>query len=528
MENDLAHQQSMISALMDVRVYPHEAKRVQMIETHISWVLLAGQYAYKIKKAVDFGFLDFSTLGKRQFFCEEEIRLNSRLAPLIYLDVVPIGGSAERPKLNVEPAIEYAVKMRRFSIANEMDRMIMRGKVLPDHIDRLATLLGQFHQNQHEAKSDKPYGSVPTVREAALGNFDEFPAVIKETIGSERIDALRDQTRKELTTCTSQIAERQRQRCVRECHGDLHLGNIFIRQGEAIPFDGIEFNPAFRWIDVISDVAFTFMDLMHYGRSDFAWRLINGWLEVTGDYEGLSLLRFYASYRAAVRAKVCAIRVSQSILARSEEKRSLAKAGAYLDLAKNLLKRPRLMLVITHGLPGSGKTFLAQMALERFGFIRIRSDVERKRMHGLSPLESSRSQASSGIYGPEATQQTYERLEQLAQTLLSAHFPVIVDAAFLKLEEREQFRKLAAKMGVPFLIASIQAGESTLRSRVEQRQKRSKDASEADLSVLALLKTVQEPLLPQESEYVVTFVNEGVPANLANEPGWSRIGELLA
>ena len=526
-ESDLLRQQSLISSLMDARIYPHAVRKVYLIETHISWVILAGRYAYKIKKAVYFGFLNFSSLSRRRHFCEEEIRLNARLAPQIYLDVVAIGGTPEAPALGNEPAIEYAVRMRRFSIANEMDRLIVRGKVMPSHIDRLAVLLGRFHQHQYVAKPDMPYGSAATVYEAALGNFEHFPASVQAVIGAERIDVLRDLTEQEFGACASQIEKRQAQGFVRECHGDLHLGNILVRSGEAIPFDGIEFNPHFRWIDVISDIAFPFMDLMHYGRADFAWRLLNGWLEQTGDYGGLTLLRFYAAYRAAVRAKVGAIRASQSKLSKRVLRRELSRAGQYLDLAANLLKRPQAALIITHGLPAAGKTLFAQMALERIGGIRIRSDVERKRLFGLSPLQSSRSQAGGSIYGVQATQQTYDRLLQLAKTLLGAHFPVIVDAAFLKHDEREQFRKLAGKMGAPFLIASVEANEATLHARIEQRQSAANDASEADHSVLTLLQAAQQALQENERADAVTFRNDGTPEMLQAEPGWGRIDALL-
>lgn len=527
MKTDIAQQQSLIASLMDARVYPHAVKKVQLIETHISWVLLAGKYAYKIKKAVDFGFLDFSTLKKRQFFCKEEIRLNSRLAPQIYLEVIPIGGTPQTPLLGEALAIEYAVKMRRFSIANEMDRLIVRDKISPAHVDSLAALLARFHKERYSAVSNMQHGSTTTVCEAALDNFEQFLPSVREIVGVDRIEALANLTEKEFGTCASLIERRQAQGFVRECHGDLHLGNILIRNGEAIPFDGIEFNPALRWIDVVNDIAFTFMDLLHFGRADYAWRLLNGWLELTGDYAGLTVLRFYASYRAVVRAKVIAIRASQSKTPNSNKRQALKKVQQYVDLAEALLVRQKPVLIITHGLPGAGKTLFAQMALERLGGIRIRSDVERKRLFGLSPLESTRSSVSEGVYGLEATQRTYERLVTLSQTLLAARFSVIVDAAFLKYEEREQFRKLAENMGAPFLVASIQAEENTLCARIKQRQRASKDASEADLSVLKLLQATQHALLPQELPYTVTFINEGEPANLAAESGWGRIDALL-
>jgi predicted kinase len=243
---------------------------------------------------------------------------------------------------------------------------------------------------------------------------------------------------------------------VRECHGDLHLGNVVLIGDEPVPFDCIEFNPALRWIDVMNEIAFTVMDLLHSGRPEFAWRLLNACLEESGDYGGISVLRFYLAYRAAVRAKVCAIRAGQAGVSRRAKSDERVACRNYLVLARQCLGQCRPVMIITHGLPGSGKTTFSQLALEQMGAIRIRSDVERKRLFGLGTLESSRSHVAD-IYSPEATRRTYARLHELAREILSAGFPVIVDAAFLKQDERDIFRKLAQNMSVPFAIASLHA-----------------------------------------------------------------------
>ena len=287
------HQSQLIAALLDGSRYPHGAKSVRLFETHISWVLLAGRYAYKIKKAADLGFLDFSTLEKRQFFCNEEIRLNRRLAPQIYLDAVPIGGRFDAPVIGQEPAIEYAVRMRRFSSASEMDRLLRHGQVWPQQIDSLAAVLAQFHFGLPPALPDSHYGTASAIGELALQNCGPLPPAAQEFVGSAALEALRVATKVEFTACQMLIAQRRAQGFVRECHGDLHLGNILIRGGKAVPFDGIEFNPLLRWGDIVGDIAFPFMDLQHFGRADFAWRLLNGWLEMTGDFDGLPLLRFF-------------------------------------------------------------------------------------------------------------------------------------------------------------------------------------------------------------------------------------------
>ncbi len=528
-QTDYSAQRKLVTALLDNRRYPHPAKTVRLIETHISWVLLAGRYAYKIKKALDLGFLDFTTLEARRFYCAEEIRLNRRLAPKIYLDVIPIGGDPEAPELGAQPAIEYAVRMRRFASARQMDRLLARGKILPRHLDSLAATLARFHSGLPAAEAGSAYGSAAAIRAAALQNFEQLQQLLKQSSDLDAVAALRQATEVAYIACGKRFGERHAQGYVRECHGDLHLGNIALIGDEPIPFDGIEFNPALRWIDVMDEAAFTVMDLLHRKRPEFAYRFLNAYLEATGDYGGVSVLRFYIAYRAAVRAKVSAIRASQPGMSKRDAADALATCRSYLELGGVYLARHQPALIITHGLPGSGKTTFAQAALERLQAIRIRSDVERKRLFGLAPSADSRSFLGSGIYGADATRRTYARLRELARELLMAGFPVIVDAAFLKQEERKQFRELAHGLAVPFAIASVQASEATLRARIVQRRNQANDASEAGIAVLETLQAAQEPLLPQELACAAEFVNEEESSSgLGNAHGWEKLNRLLA
>jgi hypothetical protein len=279
-----------------------------------------------------------------------------------------------------------------------------------------------------------------------------------------------------------------------------------------------------RWIDVISEIAFTVMDLQHQRRHDLASRFLNAWLQESGDYGSVRLLRFYVAYRAVVRAKVCAIRASQANQGRRARAAALASCRSYLALAGRSLERDKTALIITHGLPGSGKTIFAQAALERFGAIRIRSDVERKRLHDLAPLADSRSSPGTGLYAAEATRRTYARLLELAADLLKAGYTVIVDAAFLRQDERAQFSQLAHGLAVPFVIASLQASRNTLGTRISQRLQAGKDASEADLAVLQLLEEKQQGLSPQEQRSAVIFENEA--AGFA-ESAWAELEQRL-
>lgn len=516
-------QQRLVAALLDNRRYPHTARTVRLVETHISWVLLAGRYAYKIKKALDLGFLDFTTLEARRFYCNEEIRLNRRLAPKIYLDVIPIGGSPEAPEPGARPAIEYAVRMRRFASAKQMDRLVVHNKVLPGHMDSLASTLARFHGNLPVAETSSAFGSATAIRSAAMQNFEQLQLHLKEPADKKIVDELQHACEIAFAAGQIRFEERRAQGHVRECHGDLHLGNIVLVGSEPVPFDGIEFNPALRWIDVINEISFLVMDLLHRRRHELAYRFLNAYLEGTGDYGGVSVLRFYVAYRAAVRAKVSAIRASQAGMSKHGSSDVLAACRSYLALAEASLAPHRPALIITHGLPGSGKTTFAQAALERMQAIRIRSDVERKRLFGLEPLADSRSQIGSGMYSADATRRTYTRLHELAHGLLCANFPVIVDAAFLKREEREQFRELAHELGVPFTIASMQVSNTTLSARIAQRREDARDASEADIAVLETLQAAQEPLLPQERVYAVAFANDEGVDSAVNATSWDKL-----
>lgn len=527
-EMDYASQRVLVSALLDPRCFPHAARSVSVVETHISWVLLAGRYAYKIKKALDLEFLSFTTLQSREFYCGEEIRLNRRLAPQIYLDVIPIGGSPAHPRIGAQPAIEYAVRMRRFATSRQLDHLLARGEITAQHMGKLAATVAAFHRSLLPVEAGSTFGTATSIHGAAAQNFEQLQPLLTAQKDRDAVAALSVSSENEFAACEKIFAQRHVEGHVRECHGDLHLGNIVLIGDEPVPFDGIDFNPALRWIDVMDEAAFLVMDLLHKRRGDLAYRFLNGWLEATGDYHGVSVLRFYLAYRAVVRAKVSAIRTAQQIDAPRQQAQALAACRDYLALAAECFARRRPALIITHGLPGSGKSVFAEAALERLQAIRIRSDVERKRLFGLEPLADSHSQLGAGIYTADATRRTYTRLREVAREMLSAGFTVIVDAAFPRQSERAPFQQLADEMGAPFAIASIRASEATISGRVMQRRRDASDASEADISVLQQVQAVQQPLLPHELARTVEFFNDADRNDLA--PGsarWERLDELL-
>ncbi|NOV31584.1 bifunctional aminoglycoside phosphotransferase/ATP-binding protein [Methylomonas sp. ZR1] len=512
----------LISALCDPACFPHPVKRVTVLETHISWVLLAGRYAYKIKKPVDLGFLDFSQLSQRHFYCQEEIRLNRRLAPGIYLQVAAIGGSPKQPRINVEPAFEYAVKMRRFAAGKLLDTLLPHQEITPTHIDSLADTIARFHRGLAPASPDSNYGSPATIEAPARQNFQQLLELMKPE-DAALIKSMQDNCRQAFLAAENLFLQRQQAGFIRECHGDLHLGNIVLLRGRPVAFDGIEFSPELRWIDTMSDAAFLIMDLLHRGRADLAYRFLNAYVQISGDYAGLGVLRFYLSYRAAVRAKIAGFRFAQT---GAESARQACLS--YLNLADSSLSPRKPALLLTHGLPGCGKSAVSQLLLEKHQLIRLRSDVERKRLFGLSALQKSSSAIDGGIYHPQAGQKTYQHLLDLAQTLLKFGFPVIVDAAFLQHAQRRPFQLLAQSLGIPFVIVSIQAKDKVLQQRIQRRQEQGGDPSEADLSVLDKAKTGAEALQTEELPYnlVLTNNSDGLD-EIDQQAAWHELARTL-
>lgn len=494
----------LIQALLAPRCYPHPVREVRLIETHISWVLLAGDYAYKIKKPVALGFVDFSTLERRRRFCQQELVLNRRLAPALYLDVVPICGSPACPVIGTggEP-IEYAVKMHAFEQCDILSEVSAAGRLTAAHIDRLADTCARFHAGAAIAPPASDFGAPSAILAAALDNFQAIEATGATDAERSRIERLRVWTTGTHARLAPRMAARRATERIRECHGDMHLGNIALIDDTPTIFDCIEFNDDLRWIDVMSEIAFLVMDLVRRGHVDFAYRFLNRYLEETGDYEGVALLDFYIVYRAMVRAKVDAIRWRQSTASPAIQSAAWRDFVARIEVAEAFARERKPFLAITCGLSGSGKTHVSQIALEHAGAIRIRSDVERKRLHGLAPDTRSGSGLDAGIYGNAATRATFATLEQIARELIDAGYPVIVDATFLKSRRRHAFRALAEDARVPFVIVHCAAPAEELARRIELRAARASDASEATLEVLRAQQSQADPLHDTEQAFVL-------------------------
>ncbi len=452
------------------------------IDTHISTVWLAGDYAFKIKKPVRLPFLDFSTLALRRHFLREELRLNQRTAPNLYLDLLPVTGSAAAPVLGGagEP-IEWVLRMRRFPAGALLSELAASGQLQSSHIDALAAHVADFHQSLPGLPAEA--APVKDVVEWTRESLDEAASspLRPVEVGAARVRALSERLLKRLAAQADWRARRLQAGFLRECHGDLHLGNLVLWQGGVVAFDAIEFEPALRCIDLMNDVAFAFMDLLACGQPELAWRFVNGYVERTGDFDGLIGLRVFAAYRALVRAKVALL---------SGQPQGFLRYWPLAEVLAEQPRPPRLLLVM--GLSGAGKSTLAAIAAELLGAIRLRSDVERKRLHGLAPTD--RSGPAQALYSAEATRRTYERLGELAQGLLAAGHSVVVDAALLRQGERAALRELAQRQGAPFLLLECVAAPGCMEQRLQERAAAGTDASDADVEVLRRQRESAEPV----------------------------------
>lgn len=467
---------------------------VDLIETHLSWVLLTPTYAYKIKRPVRYPFVDFSSLPARRLACEEELRLNRRYGSGIYLDLLAVRGTPQAPSLADEgggPVIDHAIRMRRFPQSSLMRHLLMAGHLHGDLLDGLARRLVES-QTTVSAAPSPAFGRPARI----VRDFQDVLTSLRSQSDDPRLAELMAWLGVQKKALHPIWTAREQDGSIQECHGDLHLENIVLIDGELVPFDCLEFDPGLRWIDVASDVAFLTMDLKAHSRADLAFGFLDAWLQRTGDHAGLQVLRFYEIYRALVRAMTS--RMSRPPAGAAPRPDYLACAAEWASPARHDAR-----LMITHGLSGSGKSTLASRLLRAAGAVCIRSDVERKRLFGLAPLARSAA-LGMDIYTAQATQATFESLLGRTRTALQAGYPVIVDAAFLQRDWRLRFRELAADLHVPFTILDCQASTDTLRHRVTARAAAGGDPSEADVEVLERQILTRQPLEGDERASALT------------------------
>ncbi len=520
--------QELITALSEPKHYPHPVSEIRVIETHISWVILTGEIAYKIKKPVNFGFLDFTSLESRKHYCYEELRLNQRLAPDIYQEVVAMCGSPATPKLtrleltNPEPAVipskkqtstadtttdsdsltadsdnseinssaepfEYAVKMRQFDDSLRLDRLLQKNALTNAHIDALSQQIADFHLVVPHASNDGPWGEPDTVWQVVSDNFAHTGEHLDSLDDWMELQQLAYQVSQQFRSLSSKIKQRKREGNIRECHGDLHLANTTLLDNQVRLFDCIEFNLEFRWIDTICDLAFLLMDLEANQQYAFSNRCLNRYLEITGDYDGTQLLNFYKGYRAMVRAKVAVI----------GKECDLVEYRRYIRLALSYANKPAPVLFLMHGVSGSGKSYLSQQLLEHSGAIRIRSDVERKRLHRELSLKGDNLE----MYGNEMNVHTFNHLKALTRKLIRAGETVIVDATFIRERTRQSYIRMAEKLGVEIRIISCTCNQTLMEQRLARRIAEGADPSYSDVKIMQQQQKIKQPLTRAEQLY---------------------------
>jgi aminoglycoside phosphotransferase family enzyme/predicted kinase len=475
--------------LLSPDAYPHAVANIELVETHISWVILTGELAYKIKRPVRYDFIDLTRAERREFLCREELRLNQRFAPELYLEVcevreqdgcLRIGGPGT--------TIEHAVRMRQFRREDELDRLLAAGRITPTELADFGTSLAGIHGRLPVRSPDTPWGQPETVRRLVLENLEQCERA-SEKIRASALTGLRQALQARLSSLAQCMRTRAEAGFVRECHGDLHSRNIVRQAARLLAFDCLEYEVAFRWIDVADEIAFLTMDLQAQGHVLHAHAFLNGYLGASGDYEACRVLNLYRAHRALIRAKVMALSAASA---------DATPASSYLEVARGAVAETRPRLVLMSGLSGSGKSFLASRLAPIIGAIHLRSDMERKRLAGLSALARSASPVGGGLYSRERTEAVHERLALAAEHVLAGGYTALVDATFMLRGERARFARLAAGLGADVTVIQCVAPLDVLRRRLEQRRQRGTDPSEADLDVLRWQQAHAEAIAPEE------------------------------
>ena len=501
------------NVLMDVidflskpEAYPHPVKQIKLIQTHISWVFLTGEFVYKIKKPVDFGFLDFTTLEKRHFFCKEEIKLNRRFSPEIYLSVVPIVKRNNAFFIDGEGKIvDYAVKMKQLPQTACVTHLLEKDKITPTIMQAIAKKMADFYLKAETNREIATYGLPEKIEINIKENFDQTASYTSRTIPEKIYNALKEYSFSFLEKEKDRFLKRITAGQIKDGHGDFHCANIYWHQGKAYILDCIEFNKRFRYADVAADVAFLLMDLDFRQASFWGNNFLNTFLAQTNDFSLLGVLTFYKIYRAYVRGKIKSFETDMQGISTAQKEAATRQARVYFELAYSYLSQPcsPRILAVT-GLLGSGKTTLALALAARLGAIVIRSDAVRKHLVGAKPDTHLYAPFGKGVYTKEMTERVYESLISLAEEILGYGFPVILDASFNKEIYREKVRALSQKMGCPYLFLYCQCEEEIIKNRLQQRQKKGEDISDAYLGLFETFKKSFEPLRDENKIIVDT------------------------
>ena len=496
----------LVSQMQQPDFYPHAVEKIELVQTHASYVFLTGDFAYKVKKNVDFGFLNYSTLAKRKFFLETELRLNQKIAPELYLEVLPISDRHDRFILDSsENIVEYTLKMCQFPQENLFSNLLKTAKLKSDceasqrhRLVELGKVVARFHQAAACNDYISSFGTPSKIKVAFEENYQQSQKYIGIAQTQEQFAATKAYTDAFFTNRKDLFQTRIEQHKIKECHGDLHLNNICLWQDKIQLFDRIEFNESFRFVDTMYDVAFTVMDLEAKQKPDFKNIFLNSYLEHTGDWTGLLLLPLYLSRQAYVRAKVNSFLIDDPQVNQAERQKAKKIASQYYRQAYQYTQTKSGSLILMSGLSGSGKSTVARYISINYGAIQIRSDAVRKHLAGI-PLEES---GTEEIYSAKMTQKTYDRLLELGITLAKEGYRVILDAKYDRLALRQPAISQAKASKIPLKIIYCTAPRSVLRDRLDRRKN---DISDARADLLASQQANAEAFTLTEQAYVITL-----------------------
>ncbi len=488
---------ALIEQMLQPGFYPHAVTEpIQLVQTHISYVLLTGDYAYKIKKPANFGFLDFSTLEKRQHFCQEELRLNQRGAAELYLEVLPVTQAGEQYHLGgIGEPVEYVLKMRQFPQESLFSNLFEQGQLNETHLEELGRVVAQYHAKTTTNDYIRSFGEVPQIRAAFDENYEQTEKYIGGPQTQEQFDETKAYTERFFTERQELFQSRMQNDYIRECHGDLHLRNIALWQDQILLFDCIEFNEPFRFVDVMFDIAYAVMDLEAQQRKDLSNAYLNTYIEQTGDWEGLQVLPIYLNRQSYVRAKVTSFLLDDPGVPTMVKEEAAKTAAKYYKLAWEYTKPKQGQLILMSGLSGSGKSTTAKYIARQLGAIHIRSDAVRKHLGGISLSE----RGGDDLYTVEMTQKTYARLLELGTILANQGFFVILDAKYDQQQLRQEVIAQAEKHQLPLKIIYCTAPTEVIQERLVNR---TGDIADATVDLLASQMQQAEPFTDVEKPYI--------------------------
>ncbi|NEP12281.1 MAG: AAA family ATPase [Symploca sp. SIO2C1] len=491
---------SLVEQMGQQEFYPHPVTEpIELIQTHGSYVFLTGDYAYKVKKSVNFGFFDYSTLLQRQNFCRQELRMNQPVAPDIYLQVLPITQTGTKFVLDgTDEPIEYVLKMHQFPQEALLSTMFKQGKLREVQMEELGRVIAQFHSSAQTNDYIRSFGEVTKIRQSIEDNYQQSQKSIGVTQTQQQYEEIKQFTDTFLNQRQELFAQRQENNWIRECHGDLHLRNICLWHNKIQLFDRIEFNESFRFVDVMYDVAFTVMDLEEGERRDLGNAFLNTYIEQTGDWEGLQVLPLYLSRQAYVRGKVISFLLDDPAVPEQAKQEAAVRASKYYHLAWKYTKTHQGRLILMSGLSGSGKTTVARQLGRRLGAIHLRTDAVRKQLAGI-PLEQ---RGGKELYTPAMSKKTYARLLELGIMLANGGLTVILDGKYDRQSLRGEAIRQANYHQLPLEIIHSTAPESILRDRLTSR---TGDISDATADLLQSQQAAAEPFTDAEKPLVTTL-----------------------